>query len=108
MEFPNFAFCDSTAFVERIGIIANETLYNATTFNVEVGAAIWESSGYKTENIKSHSLPTTDNGYCSLFELHGKFEVNTVICELLATLHVYKCAPLYLSLLVCSLFDASK
>ena len=81
-EFPNFAFCDSTGFKKRIGIIANETVYRATAFNVEVEASMYSNSGFTTDNITSRSFPTTDNGYCTLFELHGKFQVNAVICEL--------------------------
>ena len=44
VEFPNFAFCDSIAFKKRIGVIANETVYNTTSFNVNVEAKIWENS----------------------------------------------------------------
>ena len=81
VEFPNFAFCDSTAFTERIGIIANETVYNATAFNVEVEASIFMNTRFSTENITSHSFPTTDNGYCTLIELHGKFQANAAISK---------------------------
>ena len=82
MEFPSFAFCDSTAFKKRIGVVANVTLYNLTAINVEVEASMWLTSRFVTENIKNLSFPTIDNGYCTLFELHGKFQVNAVICEL--------------------------
>ena len=85
MEFPSFAFCDSTAFKKRIGVLANETLYNSTAIHVEVEASMWSYSGFTTENMTSHSFPTINNGYCTLFELHGKFEVNALICELKTT-----------------------
>ena len=85
VEFPIFAFCDSTGFSEQIGIIANETVYNATTFDVEVEATIWEDYRYTKENITSHFFPTTDNGYCRLIELHGKFQANAAISKLKTT-----------------------
>ena len=79
MEFPSFAFCDSSAFKKRIGVIANATLYNSTAIHVEVESTMW--SGFTTENITSYSFPTIYNGYCTLFEFYGIYPVTAVICE---------------------------
>ena len=68
IEFPSFAFCDSTAFTKRIGVTANATLYNATAFSVEVDLSIVRNSvsSYLTDNYTVQSVPTTDNGYCTI------------------------------------------
>ena len=82
IEFPSIAFCDSTAFRKRIGVTANTTLYNATAFKVEDVSIIngllpW---GYDmTDTFKVHSFPTTDNGYCTLYEFHGEHPINEVV-----------------------------
>ena len=83
VEFPSFAFCDSTAFTENIGIIANFTLYNSSTFNVEgevsmVNSLIHDLTGTYTVQY----FPTTCNGYCKLYEFHGEHRVGTIIGKL--------------------------
>ena len=88
IEFPSFAFCDSTAFTKRIGVTANATLYNATAFNVEVDVSIVRSSvsSYLTDNYTVQSVPTTDNGYCTLYELYGEYPVNTLFGKVKTTI----------------------
>ena len=86
IEFPSFAFCDSTAFTEKLGIISNATLYNATAFNVEEGislAIILENGTVVnlTDTYTVESFPTTFNGYCTLYEFHGKRQVDNLLSK---------------------------
>ena len=97
VEFPNFAFCDSTAFTENIGIIANFTLYNSSTFNVDDEVSMVNSQ-FSLENglIKDLTgtytvqyFPTTCNGYCKLYEFHGEHRVGTIIGKLYEAINIF-------------------
>ena len=83
IEFPSFAFCDSTAFTEKLGIISNATLYNATAFNVEedisLGPGLIQYD--LTDTYTVESFPTTFNGYCTLYEFHGKRQVDNLLSK---------------------------
>ena len=82
IEFPSFAFCDSTAFKRRIGVTANTTLYNATAFKVEEVSIVNDLLPWApdlTDTFTVNSFPTTDNGYCTLYEFHGEHQVSTVV-----------------------------
>ena len=86
IEFPSFAFCDSTPFTEKLGVISNDTLYNATAFNVEedISLEITLENGLHdnlTDTYTVESFPTTCNGYCTLYEFHGKRQVNDLISK---------------------------
>ena len=78
MEFPSFAFCDSAAFTKKIGITANATLYNSSTFNIEVHASLRYTNDLE-DTYTIQSVPTTFNGYCKLYEFIGEHKVSTVI-----------------------------
>ena len=75
-------------FTNRIGVTANATLYNATAFNVEVDVSIVRSSvsSYLTDNYTVQSVPTTDNGYCTIYELYGEYPVNTLFGKVKTTI----------------------
>ena len=84
LEFPSFAFCDSTAFTEKIGITSNATLYNASTFNFEeeISFSMFLGNGLTDEMMDSYnveSFPTIHNGYCTLYEFHGKHQVSGIL-----------------------------
>ena len=83
VEFPSFAFCDSTAFRKRIGVTANYTLYNDTAFNAEDVSIVNDqySPGNLTDSFTVQFFPTTDNGYCTLYEFYGEYQFDTVIGE---------------------------
>ena len=88
IELPSFAFCDSTAFRKRIGVTANTTLYNATAFKVEDVSIMNELLPWAynmTDTFTVHSFPTTDNGYCTLYEFHGEHPINEVVGKLKIT-----------------------
>ena len=84
LEFPSLAFCDSTAFTEKIGITSNATLYNASTFNFEeeISFSMFLGNGL-TDNLTDYyeveSFPTGFNGYCTLYEFHGKHQVSGIL-----------------------------
>ena len=78
LEFPSFAFCDSRGFTKKIGITSNATLYNSTTFNVEV-VVHPEYPHNTTGTCTVQYLPTIFNGYCKLFEFHRKYRVGTLM-----------------------------
>ena len=81
VEFPSFAFCDSTAFRKRIGVTANYTLYNDTAFNAEDVSIVNDqySPGDLRDTFTVQSFPTTDNGNCTVYEFYGKYQVNIVL-----------------------------
>ena len=82
IEFPSFAFCDSTAFTEKIGITSNTTLYNATAFNVKKEISLGRGLiGDLTDTYTVESFPTTFNGYCTLYEFHGKRQVDNLLSK---------------------------
>ena len=83
IEFPSFAFCDSTAFTEKLGIISNATLYNATAFNVEeeISLGVGLTQHDLTDTYSVESFPTAYNGYCTLYEFHGKRQVNDLLSK---------------------------
>ena len=82
LEFPSFAFCDSTAFTEKIGITSNATLYNASTFNFEEEISFHLTSlrngltDNLTDSYEVESFPIGYNGYCTLYKFHGKHQVS--------------------------------
>ena len=76
VEFPSFAFCDSTAFTKRIGVIANATQYNDSALNVEVEVSVYPPTG---DNLTVQTFPTTDNGYCTNYDLYGEYPLNTFL-----------------------------
>ena len=76
VEFPSFAFCDSKAFTKRIGITSNVTLYNSSTFNVEV--SFMSMYDDLTGNYSTQYFPTMFNGYCKLFDFTGKQDFRSV------------------------------
>ena len=77
VEFPSFAFCDSTAFTKKIGITSNTTLYNSSTFYVDVDMEVSiENCSYTVQY-----LPTTFNGYCKFYEFTGEVQVGTTVGE---------------------------
>ena len=78
IEFPSFAFCDSAAFKKKIGITSNATLYNSSTFNVEVEASIPYTNDLEGTYTIQY-VPTTFNGICKLYEFIGEHKVSTVI-----------------------------
>ena len=111
VEFPSFAFCDNTAFKNRIGVIASATLYNATAYNVEVTMK-------NAINFTIQSVSTTDNGYCTLYESNGELPVNKMIGNLKQILVNYKIQNfhpitfqnsccLQIDLLMCSCLDVA-
>ena len=78
IEFPSFAFCDSRGFTKKIGITSNATLYNSSTFNVEVEA----STPYTNDLEGTYTIqyvPTTFNGICKLYEFIGGYGVNSLL-----------------------------
>ena len=79
LEFPSFAFCDSTAFTEKLGITSNATLYNATTFILEEEISARALYPEMTYSYEVESFPTGFNGYCTLYEFHGKHQVSGVL-----------------------------
>ena len=84
LEFPSFAFCDSTAFTEKIGITSNATLYNASTFNFEeeISFSMFLGNGLTDKMMDSYnveSFPTIHNGYCTLYEFYGKHQVSGIL-----------------------------
>ena len=80
VEFPSFAFCDSRGFTKKIGITSNATLYNSSTFHVEVDVHM---SNEHLENLPINYtvqyLPTIFNGYCKLYEFTGGYGVNSLL-----------------------------
>ena len=82
IEFPSFAFCDSTAFTEKIGITSNTTLYNATAFNVKKEISLGRGLiGDLTDTYTVESFPTMYNGYCTLYEFPGKHQVGEILSK---------------------------
>ena len=74
IEFPSFAFCDSKAFTEKIGFTPNVTLYNASTFNLEPEISLVHYANHSVE-----SFPTNSNGYCTLYQIHGKYDISRIL-----------------------------
>ena len=84
VEFPSFAFCDSTAFTKKIGITSNTTLYNSSTFYVDVDVEFSLENGLIKDLSGSYTvqyLPTTFNGYCKFYEFTGENQVSTLVGE---------------------------
>ena len=79
VEFPTLAFCDSTAFTQKIGITSNVTLYNASTYSLEEDISLHSMSATYSPIYSAKSFPTTHNGYCKLYEFYGKYDFNTIM-----------------------------
>ena len=75
LQFPSFAFCDKFGFKEKIGITSNATLYNASTYHFEDELSLDMVDGNLTGTYVVETFPTTSNGYCTLYEFHGKHQV---------------------------------
>ena len=79
VEFPSFAFCDSKAFSEKIRFTSNISLYNASTFYVDVNISTFLNNMANTCTIQY--FPTLFNGYCKLFEFSGKHAFSSGPCR---------------------------
>ena len=77
VEFPSFAFCDSKAFTEKIRLTSNISLYNASTFYVDVNI----SNLFHNVTSTIQYFPTVFNGYCKLFEFSGEHASSTFLCR---------------------------
>ena len=77
LEFPSFAFCDSKAFTEKIRFTSNVSLYNASTFYVDVNI----SNLFHNVTSTIQYFPTVFNGYCKLFEFSGEHASSTFLCR---------------------------
>ena len=78
VEFPSFVFCDSRAFVRRVGMTSNGTLYNETALNVKYDVSLmFHPMNKETDTYSFQTFPTTFNGYCTLYEFDGKHGENT-------------------------------
>ena len=81
IEFPSFAFCDSTAFSEKIGITSNAALYNATSFNMVGEISLGDGYHDLRDTYTIEYFPTLFNGYCTLYEFHGKHQVGKILSK---------------------------
>ena len=77
VEFPNLAFCDSTAFTEKIGITSNISFYNASTFDLEEEISLVQQADFINYSVEY--FPTSYNGYCKLYEFHGQYHISNLV-----------------------------
>ena len=90
IEFPSFAFCDSDAFKEKVAVTSNATLYNAVTYNIENEISIQDLHNF-TDTYLVETFPTISNGYCTLYQIHGKYDIGRILGTIVILTASIKC-----------------